>query len=80
MAMQLLNQSEAARLLRLSVRTMERMRLQGNGPAFVKANRSVRYRAQDLEKWITARVIGSTSEVEFAKSVNRDGDRDRVQS
>jgi hypothetical protein len=59
--MQLLNQSEAARLLRLSTRTMERMRLQGNGPPFVKANRSVRYRLSDLEAYIAARVVSSTS-------------------
>jgi hypothetical protein len=42
--MQLLNQSEAAKLLNLSTRTMERFRLQGNGPRFIKCGRSVRYR------------------------------------
>ena len=48
--MQLLNQSEAARLLRLSVRTMERMRLSGSGPRYIKCGRSVRYRVSDLEQ------------------------------
>jgi len=61
--MQLLNQSEAAKLMKLSERTLERLRLQGGGPSYVKCGRSVRYRLSDVEKWIEARVIGSTSEV-----------------
>jgi excisionase family DNA binding protein len=60
--MQLLNQSEAAKLLRLSTRTMERFRLQGVGPSYVKCGRSVRYRQSDLETWIAARVVASTSD------------------
>jgi hypothetical protein len=92
--MQLLKQSEAATALRLSERSLERMRLQGAGPLFVKAGRSVRYRLSDLETWIAARVVASTSEC--AKSVYRDrsdaslrqvndpksngNDRDRVRS
>jgi excisionase family DNA binding protein len=61
--MQLLNQSEAAKLLRLSERTLERLRLQGGGPLYVKCGRSVRYRQCDLETWIAARIVGSTSEM-----------------
>ena len=57
----LLTQSDAAKLLRLSERTLERLRLTGGGPSFVKCGRSVRYRECDLEAWIAARVIGSTS-------------------
>ena len=60
--LRLLTQSEAAKLLRLSERTLERLRLQGGGPVYVKANRSVRYREADLEAWIEARVVNSTSE------------------
>jgi len=58
----LLTQSDAAKLLRLSERTLERLRVTGGGPKFVKAGRSVRYREADLEAWIAARVINSTSE------------------
>jgi excisionase family DNA binding protein len=58
----LLNQGEAARLLRLSERTLERLRVIGGGPQFVKAGRSVRYRQSDIEAWIAQRVVGSTSE------------------
>jgi excisionase family DNA binding protein len=58
----LLTQREAARLLRLSERTLERLRVTGAGPVYVKAGRLVRYREADLEEWIASRVVGSTSE------------------
>jgi len=58
----LLTQREAAAQLRLSQRTLERFRVSGAGPTYVKAGRLVRYREQDLEKWIASRVVGSTSE------------------
>ena len=61
--MQLLDQREAARLLRLSERTLERLRLQGGGPLYVKAGRAVRYRETDLEAWIAARVVSNTSQI-----------------
>ena len=44
----LLNQREAAEFLRLSQRTLERFRLTGDGPPFVKAGRRVAYRPEDL--------------------------------
>jgi excisionase family DNA binding protein len=53
---------EAADYLRLSRRTLERYRTSGFGPKFVKCGRSVRYRQSDLEEWIAARVVRSTSE------------------
>jgi excisionase family DNA binding protein len=60
--LRLLTQREAAILLRLSERTLERFRVQGTGPVYVKAGRLVRYREADLEEWIAARVVTSTSE------------------
>jgi hypothetical protein len=43
--MTLLTQREAALALRLSERTIERIRVQGTGPRFVRLNhRSIRYR------------------------------------
>jgi len=59
----LLTQREAASALRLSERTLERLRLQGNGPMFVKAGRAVRYRESDIEAWINERVVSSTSAI-----------------
>lgn len=55
-------QREAAVLLRLSERTLERMRVRGDGPPFVKAGRRVLYRPADLDAWIAARVRTSTSD------------------
>jgi predicted DNA-binding transcriptional regulator AlpA len=58
----LLTQVDAAKLLRLSERTLERLRLTGGGPRYVKAGRAVRYRPCDLEAWIAERIVNSTSE------------------
>jgi predicted DNA-binding transcriptional regulator AlpA len=58
----LLTQREAASVLRCSERTLERLRLIGNGPRYIKATRRVLYRESDLEAWVASRVVGSTSE------------------
>jgi hypothetical protein len=60
--MNLLTQRDAANMLRLSQRTLERWRVSGDGPCFVKAGRRVAYRPADLDAWIAARVRHSTSE------------------
>ena len=59
----LLTTQQAAWLLRVSRKTLERMRVEGRGPRFVKVGRAVRYRQSDLLTWITANTYGSTSEV-----------------
>ena len=58
----LLSQREAAVLLGLSPRTLERWRVSGGGVPFVKAGRRVLYRPSDLDTWIASRVVASTSE------------------
>jgi excisionase family DNA binding protein len=60
--MTLLTQREAAALLHLSERTLERFRVSGTGPRFVRLGRSVRYRLADIEAFIATRIVGSTSE------------------
>jgi excisionase family DNA binding protein len=60
--LRLLTQREAARFLRLSERTLERLRVSGGGPTYVKAGRLVRYRESDLDAWVATRVVNSTSE------------------
>lgn len=57
-----LTQPEAAALLRLSERTLERYRLSGTGPAFVKLGRRVVYRTADLMAFADAHTYCSTSE------------------
>jgi excisionase family DNA binding protein len=59
----LLTQQQAAEMLCLSERTLERWRVSGDGPAFVKLGRRVAYRAEDLEAWVASRRRTSTSEV-----------------
>jgi hypothetical protein len=60
--MTLLTQREAALALRLSERTLERWRVAGIGPRFVRLHHSIRYRQQDLDAHVAARVVGSTSQ------------------
>jgi predicted DNA-binding transcriptional regulator AlpA len=60
--MTLLSQREAATLLHLSERTLERFRVSGTGPKFVRLGRSIRYRLADIEAFIASRIVGSTSE------------------
>jgi predicted DNA-binding transcriptional regulator AlpA len=58
----LLTGREAAALLRLSERTMERHRAAGTGPRYVALGRAVRYRRGDLLDWIERAARQSTSE------------------
>jgi predicted DNA-binding transcriptional regulator AlpA len=58
----LLNQRQAAHILRLSVRTLERHRVAGTGPRFVRLGRLVRYREADLADWVREGLRFSTSE------------------
>ena len=55
----------------VSARTLQRWRLEGIGPVFVKLGRLVRYRQSDLEHFLDERARKSTSmtsPIEYAKS------------
>jgi predicted DNA-binding transcriptional regulator AlpA len=58
----LLTQDECAELMKLSVRTVERLRVTGTGPKFLRIRHSVRYRPADVEAWLASRIVSSTSE------------------
>jgi predicted DNA-binding transcriptional regulator AlpA len=58
----LLTQRQCAEALALSERTLERLRVLGGGPHFLRIRHSVRYRPSDVEAWLASRVVGSTSE------------------
>jgi predicted DNA-binding transcriptional regulator AlpA len=58
----LLTQRETAAILAISVRSLERMRMAGGGPRFIKVGHCVRYRPADVEAWIAGRLVTSTSE------------------
>lgn len=57
-----LTQEDAAGLLRLSPRTLERFRVEGRGPRYLKFGRRVMYRRSDLDTWAQAQVRTSTSD------------------
>ena len=56
-----LRQAEAADLLRLSGRTLERWRLEGVGPPYRRFGRRVLYDKHDLLIWAEAQTRTSTS-------------------
>jgi len=58
-----LNTIEAAKHLRLSPRTLENMRLTGEGPVYRKHGRLVVYHPADLIAWSESRKQESTSDV-----------------
>ena len=57
-----LSTQQAAFYLSLSARTLEKMRLTGNGPRFRKHGRFVRYHIADLDAWSEGRRHSSTSD------------------
>jgi excisionase family DNA binding protein len=57
-----LNTAEAAAWLRLTKNTLEKMRVQGNGPAYRKHGRYVRYHMEDLVEYSQASKRRSTSD------------------
>jgi len=60
----LINEHEAADYIGHSVRALQNWRVRGGGPKFVKiSGRSIRYRRCDLNDWIEARLVCSTSEL-----------------
>ena len=61
-----MNSQQAADLLHLSVRTLERMRVDGTGPRYRKAGPGKRsrvlYQYEDLIQWLEQQSYQSTSE------------------
>lgn len=58
----ILNTKEAAAYVRLGKPTLERFRITGSGPVYVKLGSAVRYRKVDLDAWLASRVTRSTSD------------------
>ena len=53
----LLREGDAADLLNLSARTLQTWRCEGDGPAFVRAGRAIRYRRRDVLAWVAAKTV-----------------------
>ena len=62
----LLTTAEVGRIVKLSDRTLERMRVMGTGPRFRKLGLGIRarvvYRMSDVREWVDRAVYQSTSE------------------
>ena len=48
----------------LSIKTMQRWRLDGRGPSFIKVGRLVRYSQESLDQYLAGQVRRSTSDQE----------------
>lgn len=53
-----LTKTEAAEYMRVSIATLDRLMLQGL--PYVKLERRVIFRIQDIDRWLEKRVIGKT--------------------
>ncbi len=60
---------EAAASLGLSASYLNKMRVTGCGPVFLKLSRAVRYRQADLDAWTSSRRHSSTSAAQLALEV-----------
>ena len=59
---QLYNEKETAKLLSMSVKTLQRYRYTGGGPIYVKLGKSVRYKESDIAKYVSERTKYITTE------------------
>lgn len=59
---------EAARLLGISARTLEKYRCHGTGPTFRKLGGRVVYAVGDLEAWADQAACSSTSDPRYAEA------------
>ena len=57
----LLTNGEAAKYLRLKPATLDRMRVQGRGPRYIKVGR-ILYDIKDLDEWLNANLRRFTQE------------------
>lgn len=53
--------ADAAKLTGLAKSTLEKLRVAGTGPRYLKLGKVVRYRRADLDAWLDARLVASTS-------------------
>lgn len=63
-----LTEAEAAKELRLSIRSLQRYRVIGGGPPYVRlGERRIGYRTADIDAWVASRLVNSTSAATVAK-------------
>lgn len=67
----IVTEAEAAHMLRLSARTLQRLRLDGGGPPYVMLTASggrIGYAVAALQAWVTSRTVTSTAAASVAKA------------
>ncbi|MEN3167757.1 helix-turn-helix domain-containing protein [Gluconobacter sp. OJB] len=73
-----LRSGEAADLIGVSIRTLEKYRCIGDGPPFLKIGTRVLYARQDVENWLQRHRCNSTSDENFVAALrNRASWRNR---
>lgn len=58
MSNDLLNETEVAKKLRVSLACLRRWRLEKRGPTFIKIGQLVRYQPEDLVAWLRSLPVG----------------------
>jgi excisionase family DNA binding protein len=64
---------EAAAHLSLSISTLNKLCSTGCGPVYFKLGRAVRYDPHDLDQWLVAHRVGSTSETTLSYRAAKTG-------
>jgi predicted DNA-binding transcriptional regulator AlpA len=58
----ILNEKDVANWLGTSCNTIQRLRSRGDGPRYIRlSHRRVAYRSADIEEWLSARTVSSSS-------------------
>jgi excisionase family DNA binding protein len=65
---------EAAEYLRSSPSTLAKLRVYGGGPYFCRIGKAIRYRRSDLDAFMSARRVRSTSEPMTVEPETKDAD------
>ena len=63
MTSEYLRTEQAAEFLNLSKSALEKFRIRGEGPTYLKGGKIVLYKISDLREWLESRRFQSTSQV-----------------
>lgn len=58
----ILTTKEAAEFLGLKEKTLRLWRAENKGPSYIKINRTIRYRRDDLDEFVAKRMVGGANE------------------
>ena len=55
----IIRERDASRYISMSVAWLRQGRARGRGPSFLRINRAIRYRLQDLDEWLLSQRVES---------------------